>query len=54
MVGANATSGTLADPLGSRDIYSFAGTMGEAIQIVTSTGAANPFDPTYLDLAITL
>ena len=54
VVGANATSGTLTDPLSSRDVYSFAGTMGETIQIVTSTGAANPFDPTYLDLAITL
>ena len=47
VVGANATSGTLTDPLSSRDVYSFAGTMGETIQIVTSTGAANPFDPTY-------
>ena len=54
VIGGSATSGTLADPLTSRDVYSFAGTMGETIQIVTSTGAANPFDPTYLDLAITL
>ena len=54
VVGANATSGTLADPLKSRGLYSFSGMMGEAIQIVTSTGAANPFDPTYLDFAVTL
>ena len=49
-----ATSGTIADPRTSRNAYSFTGTKGQALQIVASTGAADPFDATALDLVITV
>ena len=49
------TMGTLPDPTMSQDIYKFSGKAGEKIAIATTakTGT-DPFDPTFLDLVVTL
>jgi hypothetical protein len=50
------SEGTLPDPTSSRDFYKFSGNEGDRVGILgdAKPDYPNPFDPTYLDLVITL
>src|SRR5205823_13153343 len=51
----NPTMGTLSDPVTSKDFYKFTGKAGEKVAIsTTAKTGTDRFDPTYLDLVVTL
>ncbi|HVY44518.1 MAG TPA: pre-peptidase C-terminal domain-containing protein, partial [Minicystis sp.] len=51
----NPTMGMLPDPTTSQDFYKFTGTKGEKVAVsTTAKPSTNGFDPTYLDLVVTL